>query len=154
MTTAVRHTVRRARTHAAPDRQPDWREQAACTEHDTELFFPIARTQGWMQQTREAKRVCASCPVREECLRWALDTGQRTGVWGGLSEKERKDRYQVKESQAERCWDHQEWIKEQLAKGVTQKDLAQQLVVSRQVLSRVVRQLKADGMGTEGVKAA
>lgn len=154
MTTHIRHNVRRASTHAAPPHKADWRDQAACREKDTNLFFPVARTRGWMKQTREAKQVCAPCPVREACLKWALETGQRSGVWGGLSAKERKSRYQVKESQSERCWEHQEWIKEQLAKGVTQKDLAEQLVVSRDVMSRVVRQLKDESVGSEGVKVA
>lgn len=152
MTTTTPPT-RRDTTRAAP-LNDDWRTRAVCRDEDPELFFPIARTAGWNQQTRDAKRVCARCPVSVECLQWAVETGQRSGVWGGLSEKERKTRYQVRESQADRCWDNQQWIERQLAKGTSQKDIAQQLVVSRQVLGRAVREFKAERENVEGVRAA
>jgi WhiB family redox-sensing transcriptional regulator len=143
-------------TEASPA-SADCKSRGACLGEDTELFFPIARTRGWVSQTRAAKKVCARCPVRPECLQWALETGQRFGVWGGLSEKERKTRYQLSESQAERCWDNQQWIEQQVAKGTSQKDMASQLVVSRSVLCRVIRQFEAErsaGTVVEGVRAA
>jgi WhiB family redox-sensing transcriptional regulator len=68
----------------------DWRHRARCLTSDPELFFPVGTTGPAEAQTREAKAVCALCPVREECLEWALETHQDVGVWGGLSEEERR----------------------------------------------------------------
>jgi WhiB family redox-sensing transcriptional regulator len=68
----------------------DWRHQAACLAEDPELFFPIGNDGVAVRQTEEAKAVCRRCEVVETCLRWALDTGQDAGVWGGLSENERR----------------------------------------------------------------
>ncbi|MEN3265572.1 MAG: WhiB family transcriptional regulator, redox-sensing transcriptional regulator [Pseudonocardia sp.] len=66
-----------------------WRERAACRTEDPELFFPVGIAGPALDQLIEAKSVCHRCPVAAECLAWALDTGQRAGVWGGLSEDER-----------------------------------------------------------------
>jgi WhiB family transcriptional regulator, redox-sensing transcriptional regulator len=68
----------------------DWRHQAACREVDPELFFPIGNTGPALLQIDEAKQVCRRCSVMDECLRWAIDSGQDAGVWGGLSEDERR----------------------------------------------------------------
>lgn len=68
----------------------DWRHQAACLDEDPELFFPIGNTGPALLQVEEAKKVCARCPVRQECLDWALSAGQDYGVWGGMSEDERR----------------------------------------------------------------
>ncbi|WP_409239389.1 WhiB family transcriptional regulator [Streptomyces sp. PA5.6] len=68
----------------------DWRHHAVCREEDPELFFPIGNTGPALLQIEEAKAVCRYCPVMEQCLQWALETGQEEGVWGGLSEDERR----------------------------------------------------------------
>jgi WhiB family redox-sensing transcriptional regulator len=68
----------------------DWRHEAACREVDPELFFPIGNSGPALLQIEEAKQVCRRCSVMEECLRWAIDSGQDAGVWGGLSEDERR----------------------------------------------------------------
>ncbi|MFF8431101.1 WhiB family transcriptional regulator [Streptomyces sp. NPDC016566] len=69
----------------------DWRHSAACAEEDPELFFPIGNTGPALLQIEEAKAVCRRrCPVIEQCLQWALESGQGDGVWGGLSEDERR----------------------------------------------------------------
>lgn len=68
----------------------NWRDHAACRHEDPDLFFPIGATGPALVQTERAKAVCRRCPVREECLQWALDTGQTLGVWGGTSENERR----------------------------------------------------------------
>jgi WhiB family transcriptional regulator, redox-sensing transcriptional regulator len=68
----------------------DWRHVAACREVDPELFFPIGNSGPALLQIEEAKQVCRRCSVLDECLRWALDSGQDAGVWGGLSEDERR----------------------------------------------------------------
>lgn len=69
----------------------DWRDHAACREEDPDLFFPIGTSGPALLQTLQAKAVCGRCPVRERCLRWALDTEQAVGVWGGTSEGERQE---------------------------------------------------------------
>ncbi|MFH9432886.1 WhiB family transcriptional regulator [Streptomyces rochei] len=68
----------------------NWREHAACRTEDPDLFFPIGSTGPAALQAEQAKAVCRTCPVQEQCLRWALDTGQSIGVWGGTSETERR----------------------------------------------------------------
>jgi WhiB family redox-sensing transcriptional regulator len=62
-----------------------WREDAACRGLETDVFFPATD-----EEAEEAKAVCAVCPVREECLEYALATRQEDGVWGGLTETERR----------------------------------------------------------------
>lgn len=70
--------------------QDDWRNRAACLSEDPELFFPIGKTGPAVLQIEEAKQVCRRCEVREQCLEWALEAGEDHGVWGGLSEDERR----------------------------------------------------------------
>ncbi|MCH5672161.1 WhiB family transcriptional regulator [Streptomyces gilvus] len=67
-----------------------WRDQAACRNEDPDLFFPIGTSGPALLQTEQAKAVCARCPVRDECLEWALDHGEILGVWGGTGEMERR----------------------------------------------------------------
>ncbi|MFN3866435.1 MAG: WhiB family transcriptional regulator [Demequina sp.] len=62
-----------------------WQERALCAQTDPEAFFPEKGG-----STREAKKVCASCDVRSECLEYALENDERFGIWGGLSERERR----------------------------------------------------------------
>jgi len=68
----------------------DWRHAAACLDEDPELFFPIGSTGPALVQTETAKAVCAQCDVSGQCLQWALRTHQEAGVWGGMSEDERR----------------------------------------------------------------
>src|SRR5262249_61452743 len=68
----------------------DWRHHAACREVDPELFFPIGNTGPALLQIDEAKQVCRRCPVTESCLQWAVESGQDSVVWGGMSEDERR----------------------------------------------------------------
>jgi WhiB family transcriptional regulator, redox-sensing transcriptional regulator len=62
-----------------------WQERALCAQTDPEAFFPEKGG-----STREAKKVCTSCEVRAECLDYALANDERFGIWGGLSERERR----------------------------------------------------------------
>lgn len=63
-----------------------WQDRALCAETDPEAFFPVKGG-----STREAKRVCRSCEVRAECLQYALDHDERFGIFGGMSERERRE---------------------------------------------------------------
>ncbi len=67
----------------------DWRHRAACRDLDPELFFPLGTSDANLLQIDAAKRICRTCPVREPCLQWALNTGD-AGVWGGTTEAERR----------------------------------------------------------------
>ena len=62
-----------------------WQEQALCAETDPEAFFPEKGG-----STREAKKICTGCEVKAECLEYALSNDERFGIWGGLSERERR----------------------------------------------------------------
>jgi WhiB family redox-sensing transcriptional regulator len=68
----------------------DWRHRALCRDEDPELFFPIGTSGPAVVQIEQAKAVCRRCPVVQSCLDWALRAGQDSGVWGGLSEDERR----------------------------------------------------------------
>ena len=64
---------------------PPWMRDALCAQTDPESFFPEKGG-----STREAKKVCVGCEVRSECLEYALANDERFGIWGGLSERERR----------------------------------------------------------------
>lgn len=66
-----------------------WSMRAACLDRPDEMFFP-ERGGSARVAVEAAKRVCARCPVTAECLEYAMATDQRFGVWGGLSEPERR----------------------------------------------------------------
>ena len=68
----------------------DWRMRAACLQSKPDLFFPVGGTDQALSQIDRAKRVCADCPVRTNCLLWANRANVSDGVWGGLSAEERK----------------------------------------------------------------
>ena len=68
----------------------EWLRRAACVGEDPELFFPVGTTGPAASQIDAAKAVCVRCDVRLECLEWAMGTSQGSGVWGGLSEEERR----------------------------------------------------------------
>lgn len=71
--------------HADGEEGSDWMLEARCLDADPEAFFPEKGG-----STREAKRICAACPVRDDCLQYALENDERFGIWGGLSERERR----------------------------------------------------------------
>lgn len=70
-----------------------WQSLAACSGLDAELFYAAPRERGQTQQRRErqAKAICRTCPVREQCLQYALGRAEPHGVWGGLSPEEREE---------------------------------------------------------------
>ncbi|WP_419919770.1 WhiB family transcriptional regulator [Candidatus Poriferisocius sp.] len=70
--------------------QSQWRCDAACRDTDPDLFFPIGSTGLALEQIELAKSVCQACVARTDCLEFALTTNQDSGIWGGLSEEERR----------------------------------------------------------------
>src|ERR1700710_1148210 len=93
--TSSRKQIKHRRRRDGPPRRRsghkmDWRHRAICRDEDPELFFPVGNSGPALLQIAEAKAVCQRCPVTSECLTWALETGQDAGVWGAMSEDERR----------------------------------------------------------------
>jgi WhiB family redox-sensing transcriptional regulator len=72
-------------TNTTPDTEENWQDRGLCNQTDPEAFFPEKGG-----STREAKKICLGCEVRSECLEYALAKDERFGIWGGLSERERR----------------------------------------------------------------
>lgn len=70
--------------------QLSWLDLAACLGHDPELFFPVGTSDAALDQISKAKAVCSGCPVRAQCLQWSLAAHQDHGIWGGMTEEERR----------------------------------------------------------------
>jgi WhiB family redox-sensing transcriptional regulator len=68
-----------------------WRRLAICRDTDPDLFFPVGTTGYALVQIDRAKEVCGECPVQSDCLEYALETNQDSGIWGGTSEEERRN---------------------------------------------------------------
>ena len=64
---------------------PEWQKRSLCAQTDPDAFYPEKGG-----STREAKQICGRCEVRPECLEYALAHQERFGIWGGLSERERR----------------------------------------------------------------
>lgn len=72
--------------------QPEWQEDASCRQYDNTVFFGPDHGESELEkQAREAraKAICQTCPVLEPCLEFAMETNQKYGIWGGLTDKER-----------------------------------------------------------------
>lgn len=67
-----------------------WRDHALCRDTDPQLFFPVGTTGLALAQVEQAKAVCTECTVQTSCLDYAMTTNQDSGIWGGLSEEERR----------------------------------------------------------------
>lgn len=68
----------------------DWRTVAACRDSEPNLFFPVGTTGPAIKQIEEAIAICNTCMVQEDCLQYALETNQESGVWGGYAEDDRR----------------------------------------------------------------
>jgi WhiB family redox-sensing transcriptional regulator len=73
------------RRTASEDDPLAWQTESLCAQTDPEAFFPEKGG-----STRDAKKICGSCEVKAECLEYALQNDERFGIWGGLSERERR----------------------------------------------------------------
>lgn len=67
-----------------------WRRRAACQGADGELFFPDTRDGDYPLRLAAAKAICRACPVQLECRTWAVEHRNERGIWGGLTERERR----------------------------------------------------------------
>ena len=123
----------RHRTLPAPARfAARWRELAACRGTDLNLFFP-----GRGESAEPARRVCASCPVRQPCLDYALSHGIVHGIWGGLTERDRRALRSRHASAARRERDAA--IVAAVAAGYTAAAIGLSLGLSRTSVTRIVR---------------
>lgn len=98
-------------TDARPARQPaaqavsdtDWMLDGECTRHDPALFQPIGESPVFAGQIAEAKAICARCPVEALCGEYALETRQSSGVWGGMTERDREQELRRRSRQRSRA---------------------------------------------------
>ena len=67
----------------------NWRAASACLNTDPDVFFPVAVGTAASKQVNRALRVCDGCPVRQQCLDFALRSGEKDGIWGGTTPEER-----------------------------------------------------------------
>ncbi len=86
-TTKLREVID-GRPELSPEVVADWRDQAACSGLPHSLFFPVG--DDLEVAIANAKRICAICPVTDDCLEFALETNEKAGIWGGTSEEDRK----------------------------------------------------------------
>jgi WhiB family redox-sensing transcriptional regulator len=77
----------------------EWQAAGACVSADPEIFFPVSAGGASARQIEQARRVCARCPVRRECLDWAMSSGEMHGIWGGTTPE---DRTRVRRKEAAR----------------------------------------------------
>jgi WhiB family transcriptional regulator, redox-sensing transcriptional regulator len=68
----------------------DWRDLASCRDSEPTLFFPVGTTGPAVDQIDAAIAICSTCLVQEDCLQYALETNQESGVWGGYAEDDRR----------------------------------------------------------------
>ena len=108
-----------------------WRELAACRGADLDVFFP-----GRGESAEPARRVCATCPVREPCLDYALSSGVTCGVWGGLAERDRRELRTRRLGAARRERDTA--IAAAAAAGYSQAAIGQAFGLTRTSVSRVL----------------
>lgn len=68
-----------------------WMLDAACSFKNSDLFFPVGSSMKALKQSNEAIAICNECPVKIDCLEYAINTNQDSGIWGGTTEEERKN---------------------------------------------------------------
>jgi WhiB family transcriptional regulator, redox-sensing transcriptional regulator len=104
-----------------------WQDRALCAQTDPEAFFPEKGG-----STREAKKVCRGCDVRAECLEYALETDQRFGIWGALSERERRQLKRETDPQPTSRGADVARYRELAAKGLEVAAIAERMGVTRE----------------------
>jgi WhiB family redox-sensing transcriptional regulator len=130
----------RHRTPAPPVSAPaGWRYRAACRGADLEFFFP-----GRGESAKPARQICARCPVRQPCLDYALSHGIVHGIWGGLTERDRRALRSRHVSDARR--ERDEAIVAAAAAGYTKTAIGRAFGLARTSVSRVLSR-DTDGRG-------
>lgn len=114
---------------------PAWREHGACRGVDPNIFFPERG-----ESCVEAKAICAGCPVRGECLDYALDLGEKFGIWGGTSERERRRMRPTRRAGRADSWsaERRRQVQSMAAQGMPYAEIARDLGVSPRTIFRYV----------------
>lgn len=127
-----------------PVRPDAWMDDAACLNVDPDMFFPD--TDRHTTQIARAKAVCASCPVRDACLEYALRTGVTDGVWGGMTTHERANlrlqrgmRARPVTVAAQARADRNDRVRAMRRSGVRLRDIAARLGMNESTVSDVCR---------------
>jgi WhiB family redox-sensing transcriptional regulator len=108
-----------------------WRDRAACRGTDPDLFFPDRG-----ESADPARQICARCPARQPCLAYALDTGITHGIWGGLTERERRVLRAPRQRASRRERDRA--IAAADAAGYTRQEIVRTFGLSRTSVSRIL----------------
>jgi WhiB family transcriptional regulator, redox-sensing transcriptional regulator len=134
----------------------DWRTLGACRTEDPDLFHPAGKTGPYLVQIRQAKAVCRTCPVVQQCLDWALDNREMNGVVGGMDEDERrrllKRTRRWVAGNPERAWvqilrDRRPEFLALQAAGRSVAQIAGELGTNMQTVHNVLRALEAEKTG-------
>ena len=128
-------------------RNTDWMADGLCRQVDPDLFFPDGRGAAVAIQNEKAKAVCEGCPVKAVCLEWAINTGQSAGVWGGMSEDERRPLRQdvmAKRSGTTRCLEAQAFIEKRLEDGASERQVSEEVGVWPSTLRRALVMFAAE----------
>lgn len=110
---------------------PDWRQEAACKGLDPDLWYPERGDLLVM-----AREVCARCPVRGECLDFALTEGEKFGVWGGMSERERRILRAKRRPGSPTATDERRRQVVAMSRELTNAEIARDLGLSTRTVSR------------------
>jgi WhiB family redox-sensing transcriptional regulator len=128
------------RTLATPARfAARWREQAVCRGTDLDVFYPERG-----QTAGPARQVCAACPVRQPCLEYALSNRITSGIWGGLTERERRPLQSAWVQEAQR--DRDRAVLAAGAAGYTTAAIGRSFGLSRTSVTRIVNQGGRSGL--------
>jgi WhiB family redox-sensing transcriptional regulator len=129
-----------SRTSQSPNAIDDlsWREDALCAQVDPEIFFPEKG-----QPTRDAKKICATCDVREQCLQWAITANQRHGVLGGLTARERSRLARGEETRVTtRKTKREDTILQLHTASVPPTEIAQRFEITERSVHRIVKKAR------------
>ena len=118
------------RTSGSPS-PSSWRDKAACRGADSDVFFPERG-----ESADPARQVCARCPVRQPCLVYALDEKIAHGIWGGLTERERRVLRVPRQRASRRERDRVVMAAE--AAGYSRQEIARTIGLSRTSVSRIL----------------
>lgn len=90
----------------------DWRDLAECRNYDPGMWFPLGTTLAYAWQFEKAVSICRSCPVIEACRSWALENREPFGVWGGMTEEDRKRYHRAAARAAKAARDAEEFVQD------------------------------------------
>ncbi|MFE9812352.1 WhiB family transcriptional regulator [Streptomyces sp. NPDC005548] len=138
-------TMTRRVTRPAAPTPADWHASATCATVDPELFYPTGPGGTAAQMEKQAKSICAVCPVRQECLDEAVAVGDVSGIRGGLTASERRGMIRGGGDVAlVLCLEAQEFIEARIAAKVPRRDIAAQVGVSYGTIRRAVSFFEAE----------